>query len=122
MARPRKIRRVCVLPEVNKFGPLCGADISKEIVNMSVEEYETIRLMDLEKLTQQESAEVMGVARSTLQRTYDDARTKLADSLINGKKLKIKGGDYKLCSDSDDVEECKNRVCGRNRRGGRKKD
>ncbi len=119
MARPRKLRRVCVLPEVNKFGPLCGADISEEVINMSVEEYETIRLMDLERLTQQESAEIMGIARSTLQRTYNDARTKLADSLINGKELKIKGGDYKLCSESDDVGECRNRVCGRNRHGRR---
>lgn len=74
MARPRKWRKVCTLPQIDKFGPI---DISKDIneyITMTVEEYETIRLMDLEELNQQESASVMGVARSTIQRIYDDAR------------------------------------------------
>lgn len=104
MARPRKCRRVCTLPEVDKFGPI---DILKDInesITMTVEEYETIRLMDLQGLNQEQCAETMGVARSTVQRIYDDARKKLADSLVNGKILKIEGGDYKLCSDIADRE------------------
>ncbi len=61
-------------------------------VILSVEEYETIRLIDLEGLEQKECAERMGVARSTVQRMYSHAKTKVADSLANGKVLKIEGG------------------------------
>ena len=91
MARPRKWRRVCTLPKVSVFGPVDLSLGVNKIIIMTVEEYESIRLMDLEGLNQQECAEVMGIARSTIQRIYDDARRKLADSMVNGKILKIEG-------------------------------
>ncbi len=94
MARPRKWRRVCTLPRVSTFGPVDLSLGVNEIIIMTVEEYESIRLMDLEGLNQEKCAEVMGIARSTIQRIYDDARKKLADSVVNGKILKIEGGDY----------------------------
>ncbi len=96
MARPRKGRRVCGLPQINRFGPLSEAAEGKQIV-LTVDEYETIRLIDLERMIQEECAESMGVARTTVQAIYDSARKKLADSLINGRVLVIEGGDYKLC-------------------------
>lgn len=117
MARPRKWRKVCTLPEVDKFGPVDGAKCVSESIIMTVEEYETIRLMDLEGLNQEESAGVMGVARSTIQRIYDDARKKLADTLVNGKTLKIEGGNYKLCRDFGNKENCSGCICGRYRHG-----
>lgn len=67
-------------------------------INMTVEEYETIRLIDLEGKTQQECSERMEVARTTVQGIYDVARKKLADALVNGKHLHIGGGDYELCA------------------------
>ncbi|WP_053957078.1 DUF134 domain-containing protein [Inediibacterium massiliense] len=106
MARPKKWRRVCQLPEVNKFGPVDLSKNTEQSIIMTVEEYETIRLMDLEGLNQEQSADIMGVARSTIQRIYESARKKLADSLVNGKILKIEGGDYKLCNDFTDKECC----------------
>lgn len=108
MARPIKRRRVCLLPEVNKFGPMNrrGQGRKEEMIIMSVEEYETIRLIDMERLTQEESSKSMGVARSTVQRIYDEARKKLADALINGKTLKIRGGDYRLCEKDDTESQC----------------
>lgn len=122
MARPRKLRRVCILPESDKFGPVGKSFNSQESVVMTVEEYESIRLIDLERLTQEESAEIMGIARSTLQRTYEEARKKLADSLVNAKHLKIKGGDYRLCSEDKekDTRNCNNPACGRKRHGRRR--
>lgn len=117
MARPRKRRRVCTLPEVNRFGPVGMWENISESVIMTVEEYEVIRLMDLEGLNQVECADIMGVARSTIQRIYDNARKKLADSLVNGKILKIEGGDYKLCSDFEDKEDCEGCICHRHRHG-----
>ena len=104
MARPRKFRTVCCLPDNPSFGPL-NQKCQKKVVLMSVEEYESIRLIDFEGLMQEECAERMNVARTTVQRIYTDARKKLADSLINGMVLKIEGGDYNL----NDNQECRYR-------------
>jgi len=117
MARPRKWRRVCKLPQVNTFGPPYREGDMGELITMTVEEYESIRLMDLEGLNQQECANLMGIARSTIQRIYDDARKKLADSIVNGKTLKIEGGDYKLCSEFKDRESCDGCICHGHRYG-----
>lgn len=97
MPRPRKWRKVCCLPESNRFGPLNAFVNQEHFVIMTIEEYETIRLIDLAEYTQEECAEQMKIARSTVQRIYNDARKKLAESLVNGKVLKIEGGDYQLC-------------------------
>lgn len=96
MARPRKWRQVCCLPESTQFGPL-NKTLDSDFVIMSVDEYETIRLIDYENLNQEECSERMNIARTTVQGIYFSARKKLADSIVNGKKLIIKGGDYTLC-------------------------
>lgn len=64
---------------------------------MTIDEYETIRLMDLENCTQETCAMAMNVARTTVQKIYEEARYKLADALINGKELSIEGGEFRLC-------------------------
>ncbi|NLY73107.1 MAG: DUF134 domain-containing protein [Tissierellia bacterium] len=98
MSRPVKGRNVCSLPKVNKFGPLGHGHAAIEgKVMMSVDEYETIRLIDLEGLKQEECAQNMGVSRTTVQGIYTRAREKLADALVHGKALVIEGGEYELC-------------------------
>ncbi|MBP2655963.1 MAG: putative DNA-binding protein [Firmicutes bacterium] len=97
MPRPRKWRKVCCLPESNRFGPLNVPSDQEQFTIMTVDEYETIRLIDLEEFTQAECAEQMKIARTTVQRIYNDARKKLAEVLVNGIVLRIEGGDYKLC-------------------------
>lgn len=115
MARPRKWRRVCCLPESDRFGPLNNLIEDVGFVTMSIDEYETIRLIDLEGLTQEASAVQMNIARTTVQGMYIEARRKLAESLVNGKVLKIEGGDYRLC---DGIETtCGQGACRRNRCG-----
>jgi predicted DNA-binding protein (UPF0251 family) len=97
MARPMKWRKVCSLPDINKFGPLDTSAHAENYVTMTVDEYETIRLIDMEGFTQEECSKQMNVARSTVQGIYNVARKKLAESLVNGKVLLIEGGEYRLC-------------------------
>ncbi len=117
MARPRKSRKVCCLPANNRFGPLGMQANKNEFIVMPVDQYETIRLIDLEGMTQEECAEHMHIARTTVQRIYSLARKKLAESLVNGKVLLIEGGEYKLCNGNE--TPCGSGSCGRNRFGRR---
>lgn len=102
------------MPESNLFGPLNSSDIENEII-MTVEEYETIRLIDLENLTQEECADRMKVARTTVQKIYSEARKKISKSLVLGFVLKIEGGDYKLYDETEQNYSC--RRCHRRHRG-----
>lgn len=113
MPRPKKCRRICALPRHSTFGPLTEAGGGS--VEMAVEEYEAIRLIDLLGCTQEECAAQMGVARSTVQQVYDTARKKLALALVEGRRLTITGGDYALCPQG---EACLGRNCARRDCGG----
>ena len=64
---------------------------------LTVDEYETIRLLDKKGYSQEQCAASMQVARTTVQRIYEIARKKIADALIDGYLLKIEGGDFKIC-------------------------
>ncbi len=97
MPRPVKWRRVCCMPDNSRYGPLDKQIDERNVVFMSVDEYEAIRLIDAEGCTQEECAEQMNVSRSTVQSIYDSARKKLAASLIDGSMLRIEGGEFRLC-------------------------
>ncbi|HHU12886.1 MAG TPA: DUF134 domain-containing protein [Clostridiaceae bacterium] len=114
MPRPIKRRRVCSLPESKRFGPLDPAAGQSSVVLMTVDEYETIRLIDQEGFTQQECADQMNIARTTVQGIYVEARKKLADSLVDGMTIVIEGGQYRLC---DGLGEGCGRGCRRHRHG-----
>jgi len=97
MSRPRKLRTVCSIPDSNSFGPRNGMMDPMNTVTMTVDEYETIRLIDWEGMLQEECAVQMNVARTTAQSIYSEARKKIADALVNRKWLVISGGDIVLC-------------------------
>lgn len=103
------------MPTSDRFGPLNKVANQENCVVMSVDEYETIRLIDLQGFTQEQCAEQMNIARTTVQRMYNDARRKLADSLVNGKVLRIEGGDYQLCNGLEEMCGCGG--CNRHRIG-----
>ena len=100
MPRPVKCRRVCEMPQTTEFMPRCGTK-PKDVVVMTVDEYETIRLIDHEGLLQEDAAKRMNVARTTAQAIYMSARKKVAEALVDGKKLRIEGGEIELCAGSD---------------------
>jgi len=96
LARPPKCRRVGVLPDVTVFKP-AGAplrELEEEV--LTVEELEAIRLKDLEGLQQEECAEIMQISRPTFQRDLVSAREKIARALVEGRALRIEGGNYRV--------------------------
>ena len=99
MPRPTKWRKVCCLPESKLFGPVGPGKGRAEVIVMTVDEYETIRLIDYEGMTQEECAKSMNVARTTVQRIYNDARKKISSIFVEGNLLRIEGGDYRLFND-----------------------
>lgn len=112
MPRPPKWRNVCGLPRSNRFGPL-DLDAAGAVL-MSVDEYEAIRLIDLEGYTQEQCAAQMQVARTTVQGIYAKARAKIARSLVEGKALHIEGGDYRVCQGLLCGRGCQRRRHGKN--------
>ena len=73
MPRPRKCRRVCHFPETVAFGPVESVGNGPEVI-LNVDEYETIRLIDREGMSQEQCCEQMGIARTTVQLIYAQAR------------------------------------------------
>lgn len=108
MPRPKKCRRVCRLPQTDLFFPRDYQNNQEPIV-ISIDEFETIRLIDYENLSQEECGKVMQIARTTVQLIYGHARTKISKALVEARPLKIEGGDYTLCHEND--EKCHCRKC-----------
>ncbi len=98
MVRPARIKNIEQLPEFTAFKTCRNHGNEKSIV-MSVEEYECIRLIDYEGMTQQECADVLNVGRTTVQRLYDIARKKIATYLVEGAMLNVAGGNYQINKD-----------------------
>ncbi len=106
MPRPKKCRRVCRLPDNEGFMPLRPCAWERRVV-LTVDEYETIRLIDREGFSQEQCGEYMRIARTTVQQIYGSARKKLADALVEGLPLGISGGDYSLCDGTQQHHCCK---------------
>ena len=96
MPRPQKYRRVAHLPSVTYFKPAGIPLRALEEVILSIEEVEALRLKDIEGLEQGESAEKMNISRPTFQRVLASARQKIADAILNGKAVNIKGGNFEM--------------------------
>ena len=86
------------MPQVTYFKPAGVPTRLLERVALSVEELEAIRLKDVEGLQQKECAERMRISRPTFHRVLESARQKVADALINGKAVRIEGGNFALPS------------------------
>jgi predicted DNA-binding protein (UPF0251 family) len=119
MSRPVKTRLVCHDPKYFVYGPKGKKANSLDRINLTIDELETIRLMDYLDYTQEEAAIQMKVARTTVQRIYNEARKKIAASFIDGKIIVIEGGEYTLCTDNCDecLEPLRLRRRQRNRNG-----
>ncbi|MFH2074501.1 MAG: DUF134 domain-containing protein [Pseudomonadota bacterium] len=106
MTRPKCCRHVAAMPEKTCFQPKGMTSSSLDEVLLTLDEYEALRLADLEGLYQKQAAVRMKISRQTFGRIIESAHRKVADVLVNGKALKIEGGDVS-------VEETKRIRCHR---------
>lgn len=96
MVRPRLCRRVRFNPDVTYFKPR-GIPLSElEEVILHVDEFEAVRLKNLEGLEQEECAKKMNISQPTFHRLILSARKKITEAIVHGKAIKIEGGNYKL--------------------------
>lgn len=94
MPRPRRLRRVGFRKRFHSFKPSGIPAIKLETSVLNVEEFESIRLKDFKKMSQKEAAEIMGISQPTFHRILLSARAKIADAIVNGKEIRIQGGEY----------------------------
>jgi len=96
MVRPRRIRRISFQPEVTYFKPAGIPMINLRETVLSFEELEAIRLIDRERLEQNQAAKKMKISQSTLSRLLREGRKKLADAVTKGYSIKIQGGNFRM--------------------------
>ena len=84
------MRHIGIDPQIAYFKPVGVPMSNLACIHLSVEELETIRLVECEGLEQEDAAEKMGISRRTLARELKSCRQKIADALLNGKAIEIK--------------------------------
>jgi predicted DNA-binding protein (UPF0251 family) len=96
MPRPTRIRRIFFNPRITYFKPagVMLKDLQESVLTR--DELEVIRLIDYENIGQTNVAKKMGISQPTLSRILKSARKKIADALINGQAIRVKGGDYEM--------------------------
>lgn len=67
-------------------------------VQLSMEEAEALRLKDIEGMEQEPASKKMNISRPTFQRILSSAHRKVADALLNGKAVRITGGNFEMAS------------------------
>ena len=92
MPRPFCPRRIAGWPSAKVFKPAGVSMRELDEVIMTLDEFEALRLADLDGLYQEQAAEKMKISRPTFSRIVDSARRKVADALVHGKALRIEGG------------------------------
>ena len=98
MGRRQLWRKVSFIPPITYFKPAGIPLAGLDEVKLLVEEAEAIRLKDIEGLEQEESAQKMEISRTTFSRILDSARQKIADALLNGKAIRIEGGNFEMAT------------------------
>ncbi len=94
MPRPRRFSRILGKPRVCRFEPdMVGGD-ETEPLNITMEDFESLRLKDYQDIQQKKAAELMDISQPTFHRTLGSARKKITQALVEGKIIQIKGGDY----------------------------
>ncbi len=94
--RPRVPRRMDQEASLRCYAPQCDIAETNECVILLPEEIELLKLVDLNGLEQEEAGAIIGVSRRTVWKDLHEARRKVADALINGKKIEIAGCERRI--------------------------
>jgi len=96
MPRPKRLRRLACLPPALCFSPFLpdGEQGGGTGVVLTMDEFEALRLSDLECRSQVEGASAMGVSRPTFGRIVESGRSKVARALVQGIRIEISGGSF----------------------------
>ena len=94
--RPKKTRWIKKRPGERCFKPLCKPLNKAGGVYLSLDEFEAMRLADLEGMTHDTAAKHMRISRPTFTRIVSSARKKIAFALVNIKAIHIEGGCCKI--------------------------
>ena len=89
MPRPRRCRKIRFNPNITYFKPQGVPMRFLEIISLSLEEVEALRLKNIEGLEQKECAKKMNTSQSTFQKILSSAYKKISIALINGKAIEI---------------------------------
>ena len=98
--RPKKYRICRLDPKISQFSPRGKAGRPDE-VDLAMDEFEAIRLIDFMGLSQKEAARFMRISQPTFSRTLEKARKTIATALVKGTIIKIQGGQYVISSRDD---------------------
>jgi len=101
MGRPKKNRIIEFPPNHSYFKPRGIPLFDLKEVTLTFDAIESIRLADLLGMTHEEAGRQMGVSRATFGRIVENARELIADALINGKAIKVEGGNYQMMGQKD---------------------
>jgi len=93
--RPKKVRLVEKIPQIEQFSPR-GRPGRPDEAEITIDQLEALRLVDYLKMSQGEAAKSMGLSRQTIGRILKASRRSVADALINGKIIRIVGGKIEL--------------------------
>ena len=96
MPRPYNCRRITGRPAAPIFKPIGIPMLELDEVVMTLDEFEAMRLADLDGLYQEQAAKQMHVSRTTFSRIIEAAHQKIADALVHGKALRIEGGPIQV--------------------------
>ncbi len=99
MPRPPKCRFIDSMPGADYFKPRGIPLAALEVTRLGVDEYEAMRLYDVEGLDQEQAAARMNVSRATFGRILNSAHGKTAGALVYGRAIMIEGGSYQLSPD-----------------------
>ncbi|MDD3006004.1 MAG: DUF134 domain-containing protein [Candidatus Pacebacteria bacterium] len=89
MPRPRLCRKIGFNPEITYFKPQGVPMRSLEVIKLTLEEIEALRLRNIKDLEQTECAKKMNTSQSTFQRILSSAYKKISIALIEGKAIEI---------------------------------
>lgn len=101
--RPKKYRIIKHDPKISYFSPR-GKPGRPDILELTMDELEAIRLLDYMGFPQKEASKSMRISQPTLSRTLKKARKIIANALIKGTAIKIQGGYYVISSREEDPQ------------------